>query len=49
MQVKTYESHCGTLSSYGRKYLRAFANMCNNGITVKQMVAASLQACLEKN
>ncbi|XP_039683768.1 vacuolar-processing enzyme [Medicago truncatula] len=47
--VKTYESHCGTLSSYGRKYLRAFANMCNNGITVKQMVAASLQACLEKN
>lgn len=48
MQMKTYESHCGTLSSYGRKYSRAFANMCNAGISEKQMIAASTQACRER-
>ncbi|TKY63156.1 Vacuolar-processing enzyme [Spatholobus suberectus] len=47
--IKTYESHCGTLSSYGRKYSRAFANMCNAGISQEQMVAASLQACPKEN
>ncbi|XP_027190454.1 vacuolar-processing enzyme gamma-isozyme-like [Cicer arietinum] len=46
--MKTYESHCGTLSSYGRKYSRAFANMCNAGISEKQMIAASTQACRER-
>ncbi|CAL5191778.1 unnamed protein product [Lathyrus oleraceus] len=46
--IKTYEGHCSTLSNYGRKYLRAFANMCNAGISVKQMVAAASQACLKK-
>ncbi|CAK8540456.1 unnamed protein product [Lathyrus sativus] len=48
MLIKTYEDHCSTLSNYGRKYLRAFANMCNAGISVKQMVAAASQACLKK-
>ncbi|CAI8612579.1 unnamed protein product [Vicia faba] len=46
--IKTYEGHCSPLSNYGRKYLRAFANMCNAGISVKQMVAAASQACLKK-
>ncbi|CAJ1785667.1 unnamed protein product [Sphenostylis stenocarpa] len=41
--INTYESVCGTLSSYGRKYTRAFANMCNAGISVEQLKAASLQ------
>ncbi|GAU29002.1 hypothetical protein TSUD_165200 [Trifolium subterraneum] len=47
--IKTYESHCGTLSRYGRKYSRAFANMCNAGISEKQMVTATSQICKEKN
>ena len=49
MQMKTYEGYCGPLSSYGRKYSRAFANMCNAGISEEQMVAASSEACLKKN
>ncbi|KAK7311091.1 hypothetical protein RJT34_08988 [Clitoria ternatea] len=43
--IKTYERHCGTLSSYGRKYLRALANMCNAGISKEQLVVALSQAC----
>ncbi|XP_057437419.1 vacuolar-processing enzyme-like [Lotus japonicus] len=43
--IKTYKKHCGALSRYGRKYTRAFANMCNAGISEKQLIAASLQAC----
>ncbi|XP_045795739.1 vacuolar-processing enzyme-like [Trifolium pratense] len=45
--IKTYESHCGNLSIYGRKYSRAFANMCNAGISEKQMVTATSQICKE--
>ncbi|KAK7395748.1 hypothetical protein VNO78_16315 [Psophocarpus tetragonolobus] len=43
--IKTYESQCGTLSTYGRKYTRAFANMCNVSISKEQLKVASLQAC----
>jgi len=45
MQFKTYESHCGILSTYGRKYSRAFAYMCNIGISEKQMIAVVSQVC----
>lgn len=48
MQIKTYESHCGKLSSYGRKYSRVFANMCNAGVSEKQMVTATTQICKDK-
>ncbi|KAK7395749.1 hypothetical protein VNO78_16316 [Psophocarpus tetragonolobus] len=47
--IKTYESQCGTLSIYGKKYTRVFANMCNVGISKEQLKVASLQACLNKN
>ncbi|WJX81299.1 legumain [Trifolium repens] len=46
--IKTYESHCGKLSSYGRKYSRVFANMCNAGVSQKQMVTATSQICKQK-
>ncbi|KAB1213290.1 Vacuolar-processing enzyme [Morella rubra] len=36
-KLRTYEKYCGPLSKYGRKYMRAFANMCNAGITLEQM------------
>ncbi|KAK9923945.1 hypothetical protein M0R45_032341 [Rubus argutus] len=45
MLVRTYEKHCGFLSSYGRKHTRAIANMCNAGVTMEQMAAASVQTC----
>jgi len=45
MQFKTYESHCGILSTYGRKYSRAFAYMCNVGIFEKQMISTVSQVC----
>ncbi|KAK4340744.1 hypothetical protein RND71_039245 [Anisodus tanguticus] len=43
--VKTFESHCGPLSSFSRKHVRGFANMCNAGIHKDQMAAATKQAC----
>ncbi|XP_062029398.1 vacuolar-processing enzyme-like [Rosa rugosa] len=43
--VKTYEKHCGSLSNYGMKHTRVFANMCNAGISVEQVVAASARTC----
>ncbi|KAG8380284.1 hypothetical protein BUALT_Bualt07G0177300 [Buddleja alternifolia] len=43
--VKTYEEHCGSLTRYGMKYMRAFANMCNAGIMVEQMNKAAAGMC----
>ncbi|TMW84818.1 hypothetical protein EJD97_024310 [Solanum chilense] len=43
--VKIFESHCGSLTSYGKKYVRGFANMCNAGIQRDQMDAAAKQTC----
>ncbi|XP_071723986.1 vacuolar-processing enzyme-like [Rutidosis leptorrhynchoides] len=43
--VKTYENYCGSLTSYGRIYMRAMANMCNAGIKADQMAIASAKAC----
>uniref|UniRef100_A0A2P2NZD1 Uncharacterized protein MANES_06G178900 n=1 Tax=Rhizophora mucronata TaxID=61149 RepID=A0A2P2NZD1_RHIMU len=45
MFVNEYQTHCGPLSTYGKKYTRAMANMCNAGVTIEQMVMASTQAC----
>uniref|UniRef100_A0A2N9H3Q4 Legumain prodomain domain-containing protein n=1 Tax=Fagus sylvatica TaxID=28930 RepID=A0A2N9H3Q4_FAGSY len=47
MLVRTYEKYCGSLSKYGMKYMRAIANMCNVGVTMEQMVAASNQTCFK--
>ncbi|KAK7260709.1 hypothetical protein RIF29_26979 [Crotalaria pallida] len=47
--MKTYESNCGTLSTYGKKYSKAFANMCNTGISEQKMATASSQACPKEN
>jgi len=46
MQVRTFETHCGSLSQYGMKHMRSFANMCNVGIKEEQMREASAQACV---
>ncbi|XP_021739067.1 vacuolar-processing enzyme gamma-isozyme-like [Chenopodium quinoa] len=43
--VSTYEEHCGSLQSYGKKYARAFANFCNAGIYIDRMAQVSAQVC----
>lgn len=44
-QVKIFEEHCGALGEYGRKHMRAFANICNNAISLAAMGKASMAAC----
>ncbi|CAN4114375.1 unnamed protein product [Withania somnifera] len=43
--IKTFEAHCGKLTSYGKKHIRGIANICNAGIASEQMTAATAQAC----
>ncbi|CAI0428969.1 unnamed protein product [Linum tenue] len=44
--VETYEEKCEEKSSeYGKKYSRALANMCNAGVTLRQLIAACKKAC----
>ncbi|KAI9159946.1 hypothetical protein LWI28_003633 [Acer negundo] len=45
MFVKIYEEKCGVLTTYGKKYARPMANMCNFGINEEQMIVASTKAC----
>ncbi|CAH8274537.1 unnamed protein product [Arabidopsis lyrata] len=43
--VRAFERHCGSLSQYGIKHMRSFANICNAGIRTEQMEEAASQAC----
>ncbi|GAB4837131.1 hypothetical protein Ancab_002042 [Ancistrocladus abbreviatus] len=43
--VGIYKQHCGSLSRYGIKHMRAFANMCNAGVGKDQMAQALTNAC----
>ncbi|GMH12406.1 hypothetical protein Nepgr_014247 [Nepenthes gracilis] len=43
--VDIYKHHCGSLSRYGIKHMRAFANMCNAGVGKDQMAWAAAKAC----
>ncbi|XP_019175471.1 PREDICTED: vacuolar-processing enzyme-like [Ipomoea nil] len=43
--VKIFEEHCGALGEYGKRHMRAFANICNNGISLAAMGKASMAAC----
>ncbi|EXB54447.1 Vacuolar-processing enzyme [Morus notabilis] len=43
--VKSFESHCGSLTQYGMKHMRAFANICNSGVSVASMEEAALAVC----
>eukprot|EP00252_Welwitschia_mirabilis_P005158 TRINITY_DN1560_c0_g1_i1.p1 TRINITY_DN1560_c0_g1~~TRINITY_DN1560_c0_g1_i1.p1 ORF type:complete len:492 (+),score=93.14 TRINITY_DN1560_c0_g1_i1:150-1625(+) len=43
--VQKFETHCGPLSQYGMKHMRAFANICNEGINEDTMEKASVEAC----
>ncbi|OEL34501.1 Vacuolar-processing enzyme beta-isozyme 1 [Dichanthelium oligosanthes] len=43
--VRIFESHCGSLTQYGMKHMRAFANICNSGTPDIAMKHASISAC----
>lgn len=43
-QVRIFESHCGSLTQYGMKHMRAFANICNKGISKDEMEEACITA-----
>ncbi|XP_048495118.1 vacuolar-processing enzyme gamma-isozyme [Beta vulgaris subsp. vulgaris] len=43
--VDTYKTHCEPLSTYGKKHMRAFANMCNAGVQQAQLAKVASQLC----
>ncbi|KAG0472610.1 hypothetical protein HPP92_014467 [Vanilla planifolia] len=43
--VRIFEFHCGVLTQYGMKHMRAFANICNRGISKRAMERACVRAC----
>ncbi|KAL6633885.1 hypothetical protein ACP70R_026556 [Stipagrostis hirtigluma subsp. patula] len=43
--VRIFETHCGSLTQYGMKHMRALANICNSGIPDTAMKQASISAC----
>ncbi|PIN13245.1 Asparaginyl peptidase [Handroanthus impetiginosus] len=45
LMVRTFETHCGSLSQYGMKHMRSLANICNTGVNTEQMAEVSAQAC----
>ncbi|OVA08065.1 Peptidase C13 [Macleaya cordata] len=47
--VRIFESQCGSLTQYGMKHMRAFANICNKGISEDEMKAASMAVCNRHN
>jgi len=40
-----YETHCGALTEYGMKHMRAFANICNQKVTEANMTTATVDVC----
>ncbi|KAM0069812.1 putative legumain protein [Helianthus debilis subsp. tardiflorus] len=47
--VRTFETHCGSLTQYGMKHTRTFANACNNGVSEEAMYEAAKATCSSYN
>ncbi|KAK6947617.1 Peptidase C13, legumain [Dillenia turbinata] len=47
--VRLFESHCGSLTQYGMKHIRAFANVCNKGISTSALEEVLVAACGGRN
>ncbi|XP_017232099.1 legumain [Daucus carota subsp. sativus] len=43
--VQLFEAHCGSLTQYGMKHMRAFANICNDQISLSAMEDACTAVC----
>ncbi|XAR70423.1 Legumain [Bertholletia excelsa] len=47
--VQVFETYCGSLTQYGMKHMRAFANICNNGVSESAMKQACQVVCAGHN
>ncbi|KAK3041062.1 hypothetical protein RJ639_026859 [Escallonia herrerae] len=47
--VRIFESHCGSLTQYGMKHMRAYANICNNAVSQAAVEEACTAACSGHN
>ncbi|KAJ0594543.1 putative legumain protein [Helianthus annuus] len=45
LMVRTFEKYCGSLTQYGMKHTRTFADLCNNGVTSIAMDTATKHTC----
>ncbi|KAF5478450.1 hypothetical protein F2P56_005009 [Juglans regia] len=43
--VRLFETYCGSLTQYGMKLMRAFANICNSGVSQTLVEEACMAAC----
>ncbi|PWA49636.1 peptidase C13, legumain [Artemisia annua] len=43
--VRTYETHCGSLTQYGMKHTRSFANVFNSGVIKEKMDEVARTTC----
>lgn len=43
--VRLFETSCGSLTQDGMKHMRAFANICNSGVSQASMQEACIAAC----
>ncbi|XP_044484468.1 legumain [Mangifera indica] len=43
--VRVFETRCGSLTQYGMKHMRAFANICNSGVSQGLMEEACVATC----
>ncbi|KAK6935229.1 Peptidase C13, legumain [Dillenia turbinata] len=43
--VRLFQSYCGSLTQYGMKHMRAFANICNKGVSTSSMEEVLVAAC----
>ncbi|KAI3727504.1 hypothetical protein L6452_16120 [Arctium lappa] len=47
--VRLFEKHCGSLTQYGMKHMRAFANICNELVGKEVIEEACMVTCGGKN
>nr|XP_043631547.1 vacuolar-processing enzyme beta-isozyme-like [Erigeron canadensis] len=47
--ARLFEKHCGVLTQYGMKHMRAFANICNNLVEKERLEEALVATCSGKN
>nr|GEW24756.1 asparaginyl endopeptidase 1 [Tanacetum cinerariifolium] len=47
--ARLFEKHCGLLTQYGMKHMRAFANICNNMVEKSAIEEAFIATCSGKN
>lgn len=49
LKARLFEKHCGSLTQYGMKHMRAFANICNKVVEKETFEEACMATCGGKN